>query len=109
MSWFFPIHYFLHLVFPGVVAFAAAPRFRYKWWKIYIVWLATMLIDLDHLLVDPIFDPQRCGVGFHPLHSQLPIIIYIIMILVPNFWVRVVGIGLLWHIVVDSLDCLTMI
>ena len=32
--------------------------------------LATMVVDLDHLLADPILDPQRCGIGFHPLHRS---------------------------------------
>ncbi len=31
--------------------------------------LATMAIDLDHLLADPVFDPDRFCIGFHPLHT----------------------------------------
>ena len=34
--------------------------------------MATMLVDLDHLFADPIYDPDRCSIGFHPLH-QYPI------------------------------------
>jgi hypothetical protein len=26
---------------------------------------ATMLIDLDHLLVEPIFETNRCSINFH--------------------------------------------
>ena len=28
--------------------------------------LSAMIIDIDHLLADPILDPNRCSVGFHP-------------------------------------------
>jgi hypothetical protein len=27
--------------------------------------IATMLIDLDHLLVEPIFETNRCSINFH--------------------------------------------
>ena len=27
--------------------------------------LTTMLIDLDHLLANPVFDPDRCSINFH--------------------------------------------
>lgn len=106
MNWFFPIHYFLHLIFPGVVAYAATPKLPHKWWKVYMVLLATMIIDLDHLLATPIFDPNRCSIGFHPLHSPIAIGVYVLMIFIPNFWVRVIATGLIWHILVDLLDCM---
>lgn len=108
MNWFQVIHYFLHLVFPGLFAHMFKDVFEVKWWKVYGVWLMTMLVDLDHLLADPIYDAARCSIGFHPLHSWWAIALYVCMILFPNFWVRVVGIGLLWHMVVDGLDCLMM-
>jgi hypothetical protein len=62
------LHYFLHLVFPGIVAFVF---YRGKWLKAYLLLLLTMLIDLDHLFVNPIFDQCRCSIGFHPLHSYI--------------------------------------
>lgn len=65
-----------------------------------------MLVDLDHLLADPIFDPNRCSIGFHPLHSGLAIGVYIVMLLFPK--VRIVGIGLLIHMALDYMDCLMM-
>ena len=36
---------------------------------------ATMLVDLDHLLATPLYNPDRCSLGFHPLHTTLPIIV----------------------------------
>ncbi len=65
--------------------------------------LATMLVDLDHLLADPIYDPNRCSVGFHPLHSLPAVAVYVGMSLIPKL--RLIGIGLVIHMALDSLDC----
>ena len=65
---------------------------------------ATMVVDLDHLLAVPIYDPDRCSIGFHPLHSYLAIGLYFLMSIWPK--TRLVGIGLLVHMVLDFLDCL---
>ncbi len=62
-----------------------------------------MVIDLDHLLAVPIFDSKRCSINFHPLHSYFAIGCYFLM-LIPNK-TRVFAIGLLLHIIADSLDC----
>ena len=42
-----------------------------------------MLVDLDHLLADPIYDPERCSIGFHPLHSIPAIVVYALMFALP--------------------------
>ncbi len=65
-----------------------------------------MLVDLDHLLVRPIFDPNRCGIGFHPLHSEYAIIFYVVLLIIPK--TRILGLGLLMHMATDSLDCVLM-
>ena len=65
--------------------------------------MATMLVDLDHLLANPIYDPQRCSIGFHPLHEPWLMILYGLLCVVPQ--TRVVGIGLVVHMVLDSIDC----
>ncbi len=65
--------------------------------------LASMLIDLDHLLATPIFDPHRCSIGFHPLHSYIAIGLYPIFLFFKN--TRVLGAGLLFHMLTDYLDC----
>lgn len=66
----------------------------------------TMLVDLDHLLATPLFDPNRCSIGFHPLHSYYAIVVYAVMALVPK--TRLVGIGLLIHMLLDGTDCYWM-
>ncbi len=65
--------------------------------------IATMLVDLDHLLADPIYDPQRCSIGFHPLHTFWAIPIYLILCFPKK--TRYIGIGLMIHMALDSLDC----
>ena len=95
------IHYGLHLVFPALIAYWA---FRPYWKKAWLIMLATMLVDLDHLLANPIFDPNRCSIGFHILHSEIAIVGYVLMLFFNK--TRVVGVGLLWHMVTDYQDCL---
>ena len=65
--------------------------------------VAAMVIDVDHLLADPIYDPNRCGIGFHPLHTQWAVLVYITMAVIPA--TRVIGFGLLIHIALDVIDC----
>ncbi|MUP15591.1 hypothetical protein DWB61_11125 [Ancylomarina euxinus] len=94
-------HYSLHLLFPGAIAWSF---FRESWKKAWLIMLATMLVDLDHLLATPIFEAGRCSIGFHPLHSYYAIAIYFIMVFFPK--VRIVAIGLLLHMLTDFQDCL---
>ena len=68
-----------------------------------MIMISTMLVDVDHLLATPIYDPMRCSIGFHPLHLLPVIPIYVGMALFkPTRWI---GIGLLIHMVLDSIDC----
>ena len=94
------IHYGLHFLFPSIIALVF---FKNKWKKAYLIMLATMLVDLDHLLTNPIFDPNRCSIGFHFLHSYYAILIYGTLLLFPKS--KVVAIGLLLHMLTDYLDC----
>ena len=97
------VHYGCHLVVP----FALARLFFGEHWKkAGLIMLGTMLIDLDHLLADPIFDPDRCSIGFHPLHTRWAALAYAALLAVPNWRWRAIGAGCLWHLVTDGLDCL---
>ena len=95
------IHYSLHLLFPAVIAWFF---FKKNWKKAWIIMIATMLVDLDHLLATPVFDSMRCSINFHPLHSYYAIMAYILLFFIPKF--RIVTIGLLLHMATDFLDCL---
>lgn len=66
--------------------------------------MATMAVDLDHLLANPIYDPNRCSIGFHPLHSYIAIGIYAVLLIFPRL--RIIAIGLLIHMALDYVDCI---
>jgi hypothetical protein len=95
------LHYFLHLIFPMAIAYALYPK---DWKRVYMVLLATMLVDLDHLLADPIFQADRCSIGFHPLHTWPAMVVYVGLLFFPRPW-RIIGIGLLFHMLTDWIDC----
>jgi hypothetical protein len=97
----FILHYFLHFIFPALIAWRFFPQ---RWKTVYLVFLLTMLVDLDHLVADPIFMACRCSIGFHPLHSWIACGIYLLMLLHPR--TRVVAIGLLMHMITDGIDCI---
>lgn len=65
--------------------------------------IATMLVDLDHLVADPVFSVQRCSINFHPLHSYWAFIVYGAFLVRKE--TRVLGVGLLFHMLTDLIDC----
>ena len=69
--------------------------------------LAGWSIDVDHLLADPIYDPMRCSLGFHALHSLPALGVYFILAAYPK--TRWFGLGLVMHLFTDSIDCITML
>ena len=100
MTFLSVLHLVLHVLVPGVVARCA---FRDRWLKAWLIMLVTMIVDVDHLLADPVYDPTRCGIGFHPLHTALAIASYVVLtVLRPT---RIIGTGLLIHMALDALDC----
>ncbi|MEM9674152.1 MAG: DUF6122 family protein [Cyclobacteriaceae bacterium] len=98
------IHYFLHLGFPVIIALIF---FKSNWKKAYGLLLATMLVDLDHLLATPVFQADRCSIGFHPLHTFYAMGVYLLLFFFSGPW-RIIGIGLLLHMTTDFIDCLFM-
>ena len=112
------IHVFLHFLVPWLIA---TGFYREHWLRVTAVLWATMLVDLDHLLADPIYDPERCSIGFHPLHTAPAIGLYAALFALPWFADRaikpgrerkalrtlhLVGLGLLVHMGLDGIDCL---
>jgi len=101
MTQFF-IHYSLHFIFPLLIAFVF---FRKDWKKVYLIMLLTMIVDLDHLIANPIYQADRCSINFHPLHTYYAIAAYIILIFFRKP-LNIIGIGLLLHMLTDYIDCL---
>lgn len=90
----------MHFLVPGILANVF---FRKNWKKVWLIFTLTMFVDLDHLLAAPLFDPNRCSLNFHPLHSFYAIAVYAIL-LVPAK-TRIIAIGLLFHMLTDFIDC----
>ena len=97
------VHNFLHFFIPALATWIF---YRKDWRSSYIFLMLTMMVDLDHLIADPIFDPQRCSIGFHPLHSEIAITIFALMLIHKKL--RIFGFGLLIHMSLDGLDCALM-
>ena len=102
------LHLLLHAAVPALVAWLfyrdrlKSIGFRRAWGLLLLGWL----IDIDHLLADPIYAPGRCSIGFHPLHRAPAIAVYALLLLPRR--TRLLAIGLLVHIGLDGLDCAWM-
>jgi hypothetical protein len=99
----FTVHYGLHFGLPLVVALLC---FRNNWLKAYAIMLLGLLIDLDHLLANPVYVTNRCSINFHPLHSYYAIAVYLVMLFPKK--TRLLGLGLVIHIIADTTDCWLM-
>ncbi len=95
------LHLMLHIALPAA---AARLFFPGRWKHAWLIMVLAMVIDADHLLADPVYDPNRCSIGFHPLHSFPAAAVYALMLFVPAL--RIVSSGLLIHLLVDATDCL---
>ncbi|THV60345.1 hypothetical protein EZV76_07250 [Flagellimonas alvinocaridis] len=97
------VHYGIHFLIPILIAFFF---FKDRKLRVAIILLCGIVIDVDHFWANPLFDPNRCSIGFHPLHSYWAILGYAIL---PFFKpTRIMGLALLIHILADFMDCLLM-
>lgn len=99
----FFVHYGIHFLLPIAIGLLFFKQHRLK--VILILW-AAILIDVDHLWADPIFDPERCSIGFHPLHRYWAISVYFGLLFFKKTWIF--GLALLIHILADVIDCYLM-
>ncbi|WP_341216005.1 DUF6122 family protein [uncultured Wocania sp.] len=93
-------HYGCHFLIP---LFVALIWYKPNWKFAFLIMISGMLIDLDHLLANPVFDPNRCSIGFHPLHSYFAILFYLFLLIPKKS--RLVAFGLVIHIIADAVDC----
>jgi hypothetical protein len=111
------LHIALHLLVPLAMAMTL---YRSHWIRAFVVLILTMAVDLDHLLANPIYDPNRCSIDFHPLHSYPAIAAYGFAMLLPlarlagrgtrdprhpSWTLHLVGTGLIIHMALDAGDC----
>ena len=97
------VHLLLHFLVPAAVA---GVFFRQIFFRAWITMTVTMIVDIDHMLADPLYDPGRCSIGYHPLHQFPAIAGYAAITLWPKL--RLLGIGLIIHMVLDGVDCVWM-
>jgi len=111
------IHILLHFIVPIFISFL----FFKSEWKSSSLWMiSTMIVDLDHLLADPIYDPNRCSINFHPLHSYEVIAVYATIFIITGVLryrkpsetdkgfiqiLLLISLGLLIHMWLDWADC----
>ena len=95
------LHFAFHMLIPGVIAILF---FKNRWKQAWLIMVLTMAVDLDHLLANPIYDPNRCSINFHPLPTYPAIIVYAVINVFPIF--RLIGLGLLLHMGIDYTDCI---
>jgi hypothetical protein len=101
------LHYGGHFLAPFAIAWLLWGRIGgiAQWRTAGMIMAAMIIIDVDHLLATPIFDPGRCSIGFHPLHTIWAAFVYLLMLALPSWKWRAVGLGCLWHLAVDWNDC----
>ena len=90
----------MHFLIPAVIAYLF---FKNNWKKVWLLLTLTMLVDLDHLIANPIFEASRCSINYHPLHSYYAILLYTLFLLPSK--TRIIAIGLLFHMLTDYIDC----
>ena len=97
----------IHIVLLFLVPLAVARLcFKKDWRRSYLIMAGALLVNVDHVLADPLYDPGRCSIGFHPLHSYPALAAYAVMAAIPRL--RILGIGLLIHMALDGIDCVWM-
>jgi hypothetical protein len=94
------LHIALHFLVPALIAGLFFPR---NWRLTTLAMMATMLVDIDHLLASPVYDAGRCSIGFHPLHQLWLCAVYLALCFGSK--TRLVGLGLTVHMVLDAIDC----
>ncbi len=98
------VHYGIHFLLPIAIGLFL---FKEKGLKVMVILWAGILIDIDHLWADPIFDAERCSIGYHPLHTYRAIGVYTALLFSKKTWIF--GLALLIHIFADTADCFLLL
>ena len=94
-------HPISHVFVPTGIAYAL--KIEKGWESTALTYISTNLVDLDHLVANPVYDPKRCSINYDPLHSENAIFGYSILAL--HSQTRDVGTGLLIHMGLDYINC----
>ena len=106
------LHLLAHGLVPALIVLLVPEKLlpRERRLRCWLLMVSTQVVDLDHLLADPIYDPDRCSIGFHPLHTLPAIVLYVVALVMPKIPTdgRWFALGLLIHMALDQLDCWMM-
>lgn len=97
------IHYGIHFALPPLIAWI---WYRRSFKTAALILLAGILLDIDHLWANPIFDTGRCSIGYHTLHQWPFITLYVLLLGFKH--TRIAGLAFLVHILADTADCTLM-
>ena len=102
------IHLLAGIVLAGILSLSFKKLRNKKEFKRMVLWFSLAnLIDLDHLLANPIYNPLRCGINFHPLHSWFMLPFYVAGLF--HRKTRYLSIGIFLHLLLDGIDCIIQI
>ncbi|WP_394750013.1 DUF6122 family protein [Spongiimicrobium salis] len=96
----FLAHYGIHFLLPILIGLIFYKKNRPK---AILILLLGIVLDLDHVLATPIFDPLRCSIAFHPLHTYWAMGLYVGLLFFKK--TRIWGIAFLIHMLADLMDC----
>lgn len=98
---------FIHLISNFLIvggAYAYSKICKKEFNKYVFLIFFSNLIDADHLLANPIYDSNRCGIGFHPLHSWYMTPVYVVGLFFKKYVFFFVGIFV--HLGLDWIECI---
>lgn len=76
---------------------------EFNHWFVSFQLLASNIMDIDHLLANPIYDPNRCSINFHPLHSWYSYPFYVAGLFLRKY--KYFFAGIILHLLLDYIDC----
>jgi hypothetical protein len=96
------IHLLINLLTAGVIVLVKRDKSQFQYYFSLIA--LGNIIDIDHLLADPIYNPARCSITTHPLHRWFawPFEAFLFFFKKTVF----IGVGIIEHLLLDGLDCL---
>ncbi len=105
----FHTHAIIHILSYGTIWLIALYFLKPKWRSkesliIFVSIFLASVIDIDHVLATPIYDPLRCSIGFHPLHSYWILPLYLAGTLFQK--TRWFCLGVITHLTVDAIACI---
>jgi hypothetical protein len=88
----------------GVPALAAWAFYNGSIRNTYLILISTVLVDLDQLLFNQVFEFGSCSINYFPLHSWPALLVYFLGLFFEK--TRRVAMGLHIHMLADLMNCI---